>query len=166
MTDHAIDDWKRAGESGDADLAATALAADAVLISPLTDGFSFQGREEIRDLLASAFTVLDGIRFDGDVRDGDQVVLFATATVRGRALTECQRLRLDGDGLIRELTIFLRPLPAVTAFTRALGPVLARAQGRAGTARVLTAAGALLDGVATSGDRTFMPMAAPTRLRD
>jgi hypothetical protein len=158
-----IEQWKSAGETADAALAAEVLADDAVLISPLTDGFAFRGREQIRELLVSAFEVLDGIRFDGEVRGDDEVVLFATTTVRGRTLNECQRLRLDDSGLIRELTLYMRPLPAVTAFTRALGPVIARAQGHAGTARVLTAAGALLDGVASSGDRTFMPMAAPGR---
>lgn len=165
MTDDVIDRWKTAGETGDAALASTALSDDAVLISPLTDGFAFRGRDEIRDLLTSAFSVLHGIRFESEVRQGDDVVLFATATVRGRVLNECQRIRLDDAGLISELTLYMRPLPAVTAFTRALGPVIARAQGRAGTARVLTAAGALLDGVATSGDTTFMPLAVPGRGR-
>ncbi|MDR6868035.1 hypothetical protein J2Y69_002643 [Microbacterium resistens] len=159
----ALETWKRGGIAADADLAVEAVSAGVVLISPLTDRFAFRGREEVRGILHAAFAVLDGISYDGQFSDGTEAVLFATARIGDRSLSECQRIRFDEDGLIDEVTLMMRPLPAATAFARALGPVLARQQGRRGTAAILTAAGALLDGVATSGDRTFMPMASPER---
>lgn len=162
--DDAIARWKAAGAAGDADAAATALADDVLLVSPLTDGFAFQGREEVRELLAAVFTVLTGVVYREELRDGDRVALFASATVRGVAIEESQLIRLDAEGMISEIRFSMRPLPALTAFVRALGPVIARSRGRKGTAAVLTAAGGFLDSVARSGDRVFLPMGAPERV--
>lgn len=160
----SIETWKRAAEAGDAALARTALADDAVLISPLTAQFRFEGGDVVEELLEDVFRVLTEIRFEDELVDGDRAALFATARVGDRVLGEAQRLRLDGDGLIRELTLFMRPIPAMTALLRGLGPLVAQRQGKAGTARLLIGAGALLDGIASSGDARLVPLAAPRRL--
>jgi ketosteroid isomerase-like protein len=157
----SIAQWRAAGEAGDADAAATALAENVILVSPLTDQFAFEGREQVRELLTSVFEVMTGIRFTAQVGSGSSVVLLASATVRGRSLDESQHLELDANGLIVHITLYMRPLPAVTALLRGLGPRVARRQGRSLVAAVLRPAGALLDTVASSGDSTFMPLARP-----
>ena len=161
-----VEQWKVAGQVGDAQRAAEALAEDVVLVSPVTEQFAFRGRDELRELLTSVFEVFTDIRYTDDLRSGTTVALFATGRVGGTVLQEAQRLRLDERGRIRELTLFMRPIPALTAFVRALGPPTARRQGRPGVARVLAVAGAFLDTVATSGDRRFLPLARPESARD
>lgn len=157
----AVSIWRRAGEAGDAGLARTALADDAVLVSPLTEQFRFEGGDTIAELFDDAFAVLTEIRFTDQITDHDRIALVAQARIGDRAVEEAQRLRLDGSGLIGELTIFLRPLPALTALLRALGPRVSRRLGKPGTARLLGVAGAALDGMATSDDARFMPMVRP-----
>lgn len=156
----AVELWCSAAGSGDAAAARAALAHDAVLISPLTNQFRFEGAEVIGELLEDVFTVMTDIRFTDKLTDGDLVVLFATARVGDRVLEEAQRIRLNESGLIRELTLFMRPIPALTALLRGLGPKVARRQGKSGVAQVLTVAGAALDAMAASGDARFVPLAA------
>ena len=142
-------------------MARSALADGAVLISPLTDQFRFEGADVIGELLEDVFTVMTEVRFTDTIVDGDLAVLFATARVGDRALEEAQRIRLDESGLISEITLFMRPIPALTALLRGIGPKVARRQGKPGVARVLTAAGAALDAIAAGGDARFVPLAAP-----
>jgi ketosteroid isomerase-like protein len=164
MTDW-VTHWKQAGEAGEAHTAAEALAADAVLVSPLTERFVFRGRPEIEELLGSVFEVFHTIRFTQDLRSADRAALFAEGRVGGTALQEAQHLELDEEGRIVRLTLMMRPLPAVTAFVRALGPRIARREGRAGAARVLALGGLLLDSTASTGDRRFVPLARPESAR-
>lgn len=165
MTD-PIEQWKAAGEDGDATAAVGALRADAELVSPITDQFVFHGPEEIALLLRSVFAVVDDFRYTDDIRSGAAAVLTATSTVAGTALHEMQHLELDADsGRIRRVTAWIRPLPALTRLGRLLGPELARRQGRSGAARALVLAGGLLDHLAGTGDRQFVPLAAPPSVR-
>src|SRR5687768_11146410 len=48
-----------------------------------------------------------------------------------------QLLRLNPDGLIREITFFGRPLPALTEVMAGIGPRLLRRQRRPGLARLV-----------------------------
>lgn len=160
-----LDTWKYAGETGDAALASTALSADVEFVSPLTDQFRFLGRGEVEQLLGSVFQVLRDVRYTGDLRQGRHAYLTTSATVRGVPLQDLQQITLDDEGRVAHIVIAMRPLPAVTAFVRAVGPVVARQQGRRGVARTLTVAGAFLDSVASSGDKSFIPLAAPDNAR-
>jgi hypothetical protein len=157
----SVQTWKRAAETGDAALARTVLATEAVLVSPLTSQFRFEGGDVVEELLEDVFQVLTGIRFEDELVDGDRVALFATGRVGDRLLGEAQRLRLDEDGLIREITLYMRPIPAMTALLRGLGPLVARRQGKPATARLLAGAGAMLDGIASSGDARLVTLAGP-----
>jgi hypothetical protein len=153
--------WRTAGEQGDAEAAASCLADDVVLVSPLTEQFVFRGRDAVRDLLAAAFTAIEGIRFHAETRAGATSALFYRATVRGIELEEAQLLRLDDAGRIAEITLFVRPLPAATALMRALGPEIARRQGRRGLAGFLAANTAPLHAMVRFGDRRVVPLAGP-----
>ncbi|WP_053616120.1 nuclear transport factor 2 family protein [Nocardiopsis sp. NRRL B-16309] len=161
----ALTAWIRAGEHGDAEAARVALADDAVIVSPLTDQFVFRGRDEVVDLLRDVFEVVTATRYVRTARVESGAVLLAETRVDGLAMNEAQFVDLDEEGRIAAVTLFMRPLPASTRFLRRLGPRVARRQGNNGVARTLSLAGAFLDSVATSGDRTFVPMAAPTSTR-
>ncbi|RKS10807.1 hypothetical protein DFP74_6589 [Nocardiopsis sp. Huas11] len=163
--DEALTVWIQAGEHGDAGAAGAALADGAVVVSPVTDQFVFRGRDEVVDLLRDVFEVVTAIRYVRVERVDSGAVLFAETSVDGIAMNEAQFVNLDEDGLIAKVTLFMRPLRASTRLLRRLGPRVARRQGNTGAARTLALTGAFLDSVATSGDRTFVPMAAPTSTR-
>lgn len=156
-----IDTWKVAGERGDAQLAVSTLADNVELVSPLTAKFRFHGSAELSQLLEAVFEVATNYRYVTDIRGEREAFLTATADVRGVELQELIHLELDKSGMISRITIAMRPLPAMTAFTRAMGPVLARKQGNPSRARKLALAGAFLDAVARTGDEKFIPLAAP-----
>ncbi|MFC0676032.1 hypothetical protein [Brachybacterium hainanense] len=159
----AIEIWRRAGETGDPQAAVRALGDGAELVSPFTERFVFRGPEEVEVLLTAVFSVVSGFRYEHEIRDGSAALLVARARVRGVDLHEMQHLELEADGRIRRITLAMRPLTAITALARELGPVLARAHGRPGAARTLRVTAALLDAVASTGERRFIPLAAPPR---
>jgi hypothetical protein len=155
--------WRAAGERGDAAAAAACLAGEVEVVSPLTAAFRFHGRDEVADLLAAAFEVIAGIRFHTEVGDGDTRALFYRATAGREAFEEAQLLRFGPDGLIRELTLFGRPLPALTAIMQGVGPRLLRRQGRPAFGRLIGLASAPLAAMTRFGERRLFPLADRTR---
>lgn len=158
---NSIDVWKSAGATGDVEGAVAALAVDAELVSPLTAQFSFRGRGEISQLLDAVFEVVSDYRYECDLRGDREAVLTVRAQVRGVEMHEVQHLEIDQDGAISQVTLAVRPLPALTALARALGPALSRRQRKPPAARKLALAGTFLDSVARTGDTKYVPLAAP-----
>lgn len=158
-----VDRWRAAGERGDAQAATACLSADVVLISPLTARFRFRGRAQVDPVLSAAFAVISDIRYHTELGDCCARALFYRARVGGLELEEAQLLRLDGDGLVRELTLFGRPLPSLTAVMTTLGPDLLKRQGRPVLARLIRASTAPLHAMTLLGDRRVVPLADPNR---
>ena len=157
----AVAAWRAAGEARDAAGAVAAPSPDVTLVSPITEQFAFHGRRQVQDLLEVALTAIDGITYTDQVAEGRTVALFYEATVGATRLYEAQRLRLGADGLIAELTLYIRPLPALTLLMTRLGPELARRNGQPGLARLIPLAGGMLHSMADTGERKIMPRAAP-----
>jgi hypothetical protein len=157
--------WRAAGESGDAMAAARCLAPDVEVISPLTAQFRFHGPAQVTDMLAAAFEVIHDIRFHTEVGDGDTWALFYRARAGRVEVEEAQLLRLNPDGLVRELTLFGRPLPALTEVMAGIGPRLLRRQRQPQLARLVTLATGPLAAMTRMGERRLMPMADPNRRR-
>jgi len=155
--------WRAAAESGDAEGAVSALSDDVELVSPLTEQFRFRGRAEVGPLLEVAFSVIADIEVHTHVDGGDTHAMFYRARIGDQPLEEAQLLRLDADGRIREVTLFVRSLPALTALLAALGPELARRQGRRGLAALLAASTSPLHALSRFGERRIVPLAAPER---
>ncbi|MCD7445204.1 hypothetical protein K4B79_44335 [Streptomyces lincolnensis] len=77
---------------------------------------------------------------------------------RTQPFEEAQLLRLDHEAHIKEITLFGRPMPALTAMMITLGPDLTLRQGRRSlTARQRRAAHALV----TFRDRSVVPPPRP-----
>jgi hypothetical protein len=154
--------WRRAGET--LDLAATAgcLDAEVQVVSPLTAAFRFTGREQVTEMFRAAFTVIDNISYHTETGDEATRALFYRGRCRGQDFEEAQLLRFDASGQIRELTLFGRPLPGLTAVLRGIGPELLRAK-RPWLARVIGLAAAPLDVMSRVGERRLMPMGDPSR---
>src|SRR6201991_4633837 len=150
--DQTIAQWRGAPENHDAGQAIACLAGNAVLISPLTAQFTFDGRDRVADVMIAAFKVIDDIRFH-------------TGRCGHQALEEAQLIRLNHEGLITEITMFGRPLPGLTAVMRRIVPLILGRQGRPQLGRVLGVASAPLHAITTSGEQRLVPLASPYRPR-
>jgi SnoaL-like domain len=130
---------------------AEALAPEVVLHSPITSSFRFVGRDEVAAVLGIVRELLEDLHYLEELGGGGVHVLVFRARVNGQQLEGTDILRLDEQGRVRELRVFVRPLPGLTALAAALGPRLARDTGRARS-------------VAVAG--MVRPLAAVTRLGD
>lgn len=127
----ATDDFRAAGERGDADALAVLLAPDVVFHSPMTDRVRFEGREEVAELHRDIFAILDGLQTTEPLALGNARSFSFTARVRGVELEAHVVLHVNDDDLIDELTVFIRPLPALATLFATLPPrVSARRRGR------------------------------------
>ena len=138
-------------EARDLEGVAEALAPDVVLHSPITSSFRFVGRDEVTALLGIVRELLEDLHYFEDFGEGDTHLLAFRARVNGQRLEGTDVMRLDEQGRVRELRVFIRPLPGLTALTAALAPRLA---SKTGPARSATVAG------------MTRPLAAITRLAD
>lgn len=153
--------WRAAAESGDVAAAVACLSPNVVLSSPLTEQFRLEGSDQLRDFLTEAFTAIADIRFHTQTGQGDTYALVYRARVAAEPFEEAQLLRLDDEARIKEITLFGRPLPALTALMITLGPALARQQGRRGLATLLRVSAAPIHTMVTFGDRTVVPRTRP-----
>jgi hypothetical protein len=163
--DQTIAQWRLAAENHDAGQAIACLADNAVLISPLTAQFTFDGRDRVADVMIAAFKVIDDIRFHTEVGDDRTRALFCTGRCGHQALEEAQLIRLNHEGLITEITLFGRPLPGLTAVMRRIVPLVLGRQGRPQLGTVLGVAAVPLHAITASGEQRLVPLASPYRPR-
>lgn len=107
--------FRVAAETKDLDLMRSTLREDIVLHSPILFN-GFDGQDAAIAVLSHVIEVLENFAYLDEVADGDTVVLRFRADVGDRELEGIDFLELDADGLVRELTVFMRPLSAVNAF--------------------------------------------------
>ncbi|RSM83318.1 nuclear transport factor 2 family protein [Amycolatopsis sp. WAC 01375] len=161
MSTDTTERYRRALETRDVELGLSAFAPDAVVRSPLTDRVRFTGHVELRPLLEVAYSHLRDVRFHTDTGDGKTRVVVYTARIGGEDVEEAAVLKLDEDGLIAEVTLFVRPLPGLVALMDAFGPDIARRNGRTFAARLLKFAAKPLLAMVRSGDKRAVPLAGP-----
>ncbi len=116
----------------DGDLAALGglLAPDVVLSSPITDRFRFRGRDrviELYEVVHAPLREFEHVRLVGRDVAWAQVT---RARVGRHTIWISQLIEFDDAGLIRELTVFVRPLPGLVAFAAAIVPGAARRRSR------------------------------------
>jgi SnoaL-like domain len=107
--------FRVAAESKDLDLLAETLREDVVLHSPVLFR-GFEGRDTVSAVLTHVAATLENFSYIDELADGESVVLRFKATVGDRELEGIDFLELDSDGRVRELTVFMRPFSALTAF--------------------------------------------------
>ncbi|MEV0237264.1 nuclear transport factor 2 family protein [Nonomuraea sp. NPDC050786] len=169
MTVHIQDSparaYREAGEAHDVDALLATLADDVVFRSPLSATASFTGKEEVRELFSVVFDALSDLRYQNDVGDGRRRALTATARLGRQEIHEAALVEVGEDGLIKEITMWIRPLPGLTAMMAALGPGLAKATGRPGLPWLVSAAVKPLAAMTRLGDRTLVPLLTRRRSR-
>jgi SnoaL-like domain len=151
---------RAAMQARDLSAAVAAFAPDAVVRSPFTDGVAFEGTEQVRTILGVVLEVFPDFHYTGHVREGDRGVLLAAATAAGRRLDMVDVYQLDGDGKIRELTVFFRPLPATTAALRLIGSALG-ARKSTTRGRLIGVLAAPMGAMSALGDRVAGALVRP-----
>jgi hypothetical protein len=107
--------FRLAVESKDLEAAIATLREDVVLHSPILFR-GFEGREIVAQVLTHVAATLEDFRYADELAEGDTVVLRFKARVGDRELEGIDFLELDEQGLVKELTVFMRPMSALTAF--------------------------------------------------
>ncbi len=119
------DAFRGAVEAHDLDAMVAAFAPDALLHSPVSFK-PFEGRPAIAALLGILLDVFEDFRYTDqlDAADGTRGLVFR-ARVGSRDVEGIDLLRFDDAGLIRDLTVMVRPRSAVEALLAAVGGRLA-----------------------------------------
>lgn len=107
--------FRRAAESKDLDLLAETLREDVVLHSPVLFR-PFEGRDLVTQVLTHVAATLEDLSYVDELAGDRTVTLRFTARVEDRELEGIDFLELDDEGRVAELTVFMRPMSALTRF--------------------------------------------------
>jgi hypothetical protein len=107
--------FRAAAEAKDVELMTETLREDVVLHSPILFR-GFEGREVVGQVLTHVAATLEDLTYVDELTTGSSVCLRFQAKVGDRELEGIDFLELDEDGRVKELTVFMRPLSAITAF--------------------------------------------------
>lgn len=120
--------FRLAAEAKDPEAMTAVLREDVVLHSPILFR-GFEGREIVLGVLTHVAATLEDFRYTDELAGDDSVVLRFKARVGDRELEGIDFLELDEDGLVKELTVFMRPMSALTAFNERMAAQLAAEAG-------------------------------------
>jgi hypothetical protein len=107
--------FRVAAESKDLELLTATLREDVVLHSPILFR-GFEGREVVSQVLTHVAATLEDLTYVDELSGPSSVALRFKANVGDRELEGIDFLDLDEDGKVAELTVFMRPLSALTRF--------------------------------------------------
>jgi hypothetical protein len=107
--------FRLAAEAKDLGAMTAALREDVVLHSPILFR-GFEGREIVAQVLTHVAATLEDFAYTDELAEDGVVVLRFKARVGDRELEGIDFLELDGEGRVAELTVFMRPMSALTAF--------------------------------------------------
>ena len=110
-----IHPFRRAAEAKDVDLMRETLREDVVLHSPVLFR-GFEGIDAVGMVLGHVAGVLEDLTYTDEALGDGTVVLRFKATVGDLELEGIDYLTLDEDGRVADLTVFMRPMKALTAF--------------------------------------------------
>jgi hypothetical protein len=118
--------FRRAAEAKDLELLVETLREDVVLHSPILFR-GFEGRETVAAVLTQVAQTLEDLTYVDELVEGGTVALRFKARVGDRELEGIDFLELDGEGRVAELTVFMRPLSALSRFNEQMIARLAAA---------------------------------------
>ena len=101
------------------------LTEDVVLHSAVTAA-PFEGKETVGELYASVIDSFEEVEVIDDFSSGDTYAFFWRGRIDGRFVEGADRLRLDADDKVLEITVLARPLSGLSTFLTAIGARFAR----------------------------------------
>jgi hypothetical protein len=104
------------------------FAPGAVLHSPILRA-PFEGRGAVSDVLRAVIDGFDDFRYTAAMGDGDVQMVAFSATVDGEPIDGVDLLHIDADGLIDDVTVYIRPILGLSRVMASLGVPLARRTG-------------------------------------
>lgn len=107
--------FRRAAEAKDLELLNETLCEDVELHSPILFR-GFEGRDVVSQVLTHVAATLEDLTYVDELHEGDTVALRFKARVGDRELEGIDFLELDEEGRVAVLTVFMRPMSALTAF--------------------------------------------------
>ena len=107
--------FRLAAEAKNLEATEATLREDVVLHSPILFR-GFEGRDMVVQVLTHVAATLEDFRYTDELADEHTVVLRFKARVGDRELEGIDFLELDEQGSVKELTVFMRPMSALTAF--------------------------------------------------
>jgi ketosteroid isomerase-like protein len=110
--------FRDAIEAHDLELMRDALREDVVFRSPVVFR-PYEGRDATLHILAAVAELFEDFRYVDETTDeSGNVSLHFVTRVGEREIEGIDHVVLDDEGRVRELTVFLRPLRAVTEFAQ------------------------------------------------
>jgi hypothetical protein len=100
------------------------MAVDVRFFSPVAFR-PFVGRDAVAELFWNLFEVFEDFTYVDELEGEATHALVFTAIVAGKQVQGLDHLRFDGDGLVSEFTVMIRPLSGVVAMAEAMGPRVA-----------------------------------------
>jgi limonene-1,2-epoxide hydrolase len=122
----SADAFRTAVESKDLDATVACLATAVVFHSPIVFK-EYNGRDEVRPILAGVMSVFEDFAYIGDYRAPGGAVLHFTARIGDRTLDGVDILTFDSEGLVGEFTVMIRPYSAATELRARMAALLAQA---------------------------------------
>jgi hypothetical protein len=120
--------FRRAVEAKDLEQVTETLREDVELHSPILFR-GFEGRDVVTQVLTHVAATLEDLTYVDELHEGDTVALRFKARVGDRELEGIDFLELDEDGRVAVLTVFMRPMSALTAFNERMAERLGVAPG-------------------------------------
>jgi hypothetical protein len=120
--------FRRAAESKDLELLQETLCEDVVLHSPVLFR-GFEGRDTVAAVLTHVAATLEDLTYTDELADEKTVALRFKAKVGDKELEGIDFLELDEAGNVAELTVFMRPFSALTAFNEEMVTRLGASEG-------------------------------------
>ena len=114
------DRFRAAVESKDVSAIDVLFTEDVTFHSPVVFK-PYEGREAVAMILGAVVQVFEDFRYTDQVETGDAAALAFSARVGDRELDGIDLLRFDGDGKVRELAVYVRPMSGVNALAEAMG---------------------------------------------
>ncbi|MBP1690611.1 MAG: nuclear transport factor 2 family protein [Deltaproteobacteria bacterium] len=126
MTDRTA--FRRAVEAGSLEDLLSVFREDAVVHSPITFQ-PFEGKPAIRRLLGIIFEVFQDFHYTDelDSADGMTKILVFRAKVKNRDAEGIDMIRFDEAGMVRDLTVMVRPRSSMEVLLAEVAPRLAAA---------------------------------------
>jgi hypothetical protein len=114
--------FRSAVEAGDLGAMIESLAPDVVFHSPVAHT-PFEGRETVGKVLEAVTQTFEDFEYTDELETGDGThALVFRARVGDKQLQGIDLIRLDAEGLIRELTVMVRPASGLMALGQAMAP--------------------------------------------
>lgn len=131
----SVHPFRAAVEARDAAAMEALLADDVVFTSPVAFK-PYPGKPITAAILRAVMRVFEDFRYVREIADagGRDHALVFEATVDGRAITGCDFLHVDDDGLIDDFMVMVRPLSAATALAARMGEQFERIAAEAAAA--------------------------------